>query len=249
MTGLGDEKRVMDYMTEADIGVTRPSFGMMFRGFPPAKFVQAQVDRYYMDAFFQFAEFFLRARAAGRAINKRDRVRDYERCRRLMQGTRDTLIKLQNYSRRFPQNGPSRTAPVARFILDETARLTEELNSTFEETINDMDDEESMLMEIQPKSAAKKYTDTVWSFISHQFPKMSLRGRRALLGAALAGAKLYTPEELGRNPMQRIPRKITMARRYFKDNYDSHGNRIKLPAWKAPNKKKQGQRRKRVLAL
>ena len=67
---------------------------------------------------------------------------------------------------------------------------------------------------------------------------MKKQDQAALIGAALAGAGLFGPDK-GADTQERVPRKIFLARRYYKEHYQDEGEGRVFPVLKRPKKRKQ----------
>jgi hypothetical protein len=100
MAARGTEKGLLDYIEEADTGITRPSFAQAFRAFPPAKALQAQVGREAIDSFYAVANGFLQRRAASKAIDKRRMMADPPQSLKLIQQVDSELVEIEQSVRK-----------------------------------------------------------------------------------------------------------------------------------------------------
>lgn len=134
MAALGDETRIRDLMDGVNTGITLQSFERVFRSVPYAEHLQSRVLEDHVRWFFRQADEFLRLREAGAGIDEKTLVRDYQRCKKLIARTQERLQQLRTLVQKSQIEGPSRTAPVARFILDSLKQFETKLTEIFEET-------------------------------------------------------------------------------------------------------------------
>jgi hypothetical protein len=216
VAALGDERRIYDLMDRVNTGITRQLFESVFRSVPYAEHLQSQVLEEHVRWFFKQADEFLRLRVAGKEIDEKLLVRDYERCRRLIKGTEKGLQQLRTFVQKYRLHGPSRTAPVARFILGNLTSLQSELTETFEETRRDIAVNERLRRMLHPKTGSYEFIGALDKYISYKFPGMQEADKAALIGAVKAGARLLPSAKLREDPVESLQTEMKRAKRHEK---------------------------------
>ena len=113
-------------------------------------------------------------------------------------------------------------------------------------------------IETCPPQKKRRTSIALRNVISFHFPEMGEKDRLALIGAAMAGAKLYRPKDfLKTDPkhlLSRVPVKIKRAETYAREEYEENGYRAvfatlegitKKPKSPALKQKQGGMARKR----
>lgn len=216
MTALGDERRIRDLMDEVNTGITPRTFETVFRSVPYAKHLQTQVLDEHVLWFFKEADEFLRLREAGKQIDEKTLARDYQRCKKLIASTRKKLKQLRTFVQKSPVRGPSRTAPVARSILEALASLQMMLTETFEDTLRDIEVNQRLRKNLHPKTANYEFNRSLHKYISYKFPIMKEADKASLIGAVKAGAKLFPATQLLDDHVESVQREITRAKQHEK---------------------------------
>jgi hypothetical protein len=223
---VGDEKGPADYFEEATSPVSPESFRSAFRNFAPVQ--DLIVPRRTLDGFFRIADEFIRHKSATKAINKRKMLGDYQRCKRLIAIAPCKLEALQHYFSRFSHERLSRTSAVASFISKQIVALKKTLDPHLEQVSHNIDANIRLLQYAEVQAQEKQFTLELERFISHRFPDLKKAENKgdqdarekidALIGAARAGAGLYTAEELRNEDslLDRIPMLRYRARKYSK---------------------------------
>lgn len=264
MAILGNEKALLEYMEAVDTGVTRFSFAEAFRSFPPAKALQAQVDREAIDRLFAAADEYLRFKAVGKVIDKRRMLADYKLAAKLIMGTNKKLEDMEAAARRIQsrvsKRGRTRTGPIARSILKRLTSFRKEMKDAFADTLHNVQGHQSQLELLRPNKEVAEFIIAVTNILKARFPRMKLEDRSALIGAAMAGTNLYTAKELreaaeGKQDLiGRIPQKLVLAEIHRRETRNADDERIALesfspiakkPKSPAGKKKQQGMARKR----
>jgi hypothetical protein len=230
MAVFGDDKTVPEYMDEIDTGVTRESFEKAFRAFPDAELLQRKVTASQMRFFFAAADDFSRLRGLGKAkIDRRGMKADYKRCLKLItdldKGLAVLLRRAQRIREKSLQRGPSRTGPVAGVIAEKLASVQEDFRNTLEETVRNTQMQQQLLDAISPNKNTVEFTIHLENILSSQFRDWKREDKNALFGAALAGAKAYTAEELAKSAegkldlLDRIRRRLSAASKHRRKFY------------------------------
>jgi hypothetical protein len=212
-------------MDEVDTGVTRLSFTQAFRAFAPADALQSQVGREPIDRFFAAADQYLRSKAAGKAIDKRRMLADYKLSAKLIMGTdkklEDIHAALQRIQSKVVKRGPTRTGPIVSDILKLSAlwreQWQEKMKNDFDETLRNIRLQANLVELLRPNKEVAEFMIDLTNIIKSRFPRMVQEDRWALIGAAMAGARLYTAKDLQkaaegkRDLIDRIRQKLVLA--------------------------------------
>jgi len=215
-----------------------------------------------MDSFYAVANGFLRRRAASKAIDKRRMKADPTQPLKLIQQVDSELVEIrqsvQKVRSKALQQGRTRTEAVAGAIVKRVALWRKDLKDTFAETIHDMRLHQEHRDMFLPNKEVDNFMIALRNVISFHFPEMGEKDRWALIGAAMAGAKLYRSKDfLKSDPdylLSRVPVKIKRAESYAKEQYAENGYRsvfealegiTKKPKPAARQQKQQGLARKR----
>ena len=246
VAALGDETRIHDLMDGVDTGITRQSFERVFRSAPYAKHLHAHVLEEHISWFFKQADEFLRLREAGKGIHEKTLVRDYDRCKRLIEGTEERLQQLRTFVQKYPLCGPSRTAPVARFILESLTPLENKLAETFEETRRDIEVNRRLRKNLHPKTGSYEFVRALHKYISYKFPEMKEADKAALIGAVKAGARLFPAAKLLDDPVESVQREMKRAKQHEKKQQEPtpEPNRTSTHLGRSRKKKGRGNGRK-----
>jgi hypothetical protein len=223
MAILGNEKTLQEYEEEVDTGVTRFSFKQAFRAFVPAEALQSRVGAEPIDRFFAAADEYLRSKMVAKVIDKRRMLADYKQAAKLIRGTSKKLEGIEAGVRRIQsrvsRRGRTRTGPVARMMIKKLVACRRELENAFGETLRNIQARKNQLDLLRPNKEVAEFMIAVTNIIKSRFPAMEQEDRLALIGAAMAGAKLYTAVELKRSAegkcelLDRIPQKLVLAER------------------------------------
>jgi hypothetical protein len=267
MAILGNEKTLHEYMEEVDTGVTRSAFTKAFREFAPAKSLQSQVGREPIDRFFAAADEYLRSKAVGKVIDKRRMLADYKLSAKLIMGTDKKLEEihaaLERIQSKVVKRGPTRTGPIVSDILKLSAlwrkRWQEKMKNDFDETLRNIRLHENLLKLFRPNKEVAEFMIDLTTIVKSRFPSMAQEDRWVLIGAAMAGAKLYTARELReaaeekRDLIDRIRQKLVLAekqRRKTRNDDDRIAFEMFTPITAKSKfrarKKNQGPQRKRL---
>ena len=264
MSILGDEKTLQEYMEAVDTGITRQSFEGAFRSFPDAARLLDKVDAKMMDWFYAAANEFRRLKAVGKVIDKRRMLADYKLAAKLIMGTDKKLEAMQSAVRkirvRASKRGRTRTGPIARSMLIRLASCRKKLRAAFAYTLRDVQTHQDQLQLVRPNKEVAEFMIDLSNILKSRFRKMKREDRWALIGAAMAGAQLYTAKELKeaaegkRELIDRIRQKMVLAERHRRETRNADDERVALesfsPITKEPKppsgkKKQQGMARKR----
>jgi len=245
VAALGDECRIRDLMDDVNTGITRQTFERVFRSAPYADHLQAQVLGEHVSWFFSEADEFLRLREAGKRIEEKTLVRDYARCKNLMEGTEQRLCDLRTFVQKYPLDGPSRTAPVAQFISDSLTPLENTFASTFEETRRDIEVNQRLRKMLHPKTANYEFILALHKYISYKFPKLKEANKAALIGAVKAGARLIPATRLLDDPVESVQTDMKRAKRYEKKQHERTPTPSKTPKHRKRSKKIKGKDRRK----
>jgi len=162
------------------------------------------------------------------------------------------MTELLAFLQKFPTVGRGRTPAVARFISEAITSTQKKLGESLNDTFEDIARQKAHLQNLRRKTEVYEFIIDLRRLISDQFPTMKEKDKEALIGAALAGVKLFTDKELLSDPQERVHRKVFLAMRYYKKQYQDTGVERAFPVLKKPEsgvrrKKKQGGgARKRV---
>jgi hypothetical protein len=237
---LGDEKTVAEYMEGAlETGVTLQSFTKAFLNYPAAQELRPSVKRMPVRLFFKIADEFLRLRVAAKEAKRLKMIRDYQQGTKLIAGTQKRMTDFLAFLQKFPTTGRARTPPIARFVCGIILPAQKQLEKTLEDTLRNIAAQQSLVEGLRRKTEVYEYIIDLERFISGRFPKMKVMDKAVLVGAALAGAKLFTEDDLSNDPQGRLPRKIFLAMRYYKKQYQDPGIERAFPVLATPKKKRR----------
>jgi hypothetical protein len=255
MAILGNEKTLQEYMEAVDTGVTRFSFGLAFRAFVPAKALQSRVDREAMDRFYAAANEFLRLKAVGKVIDKRRMLADYKLAAKLIMGTDKKLEGMEaavcRIQSRTSKRGRTRTGPISHSMLRRLTSFRKELRVAFADTLRNVQAHQNQLELVRPNKEVAEFMIDLSNILKSRFPTMKQADRWALIGAAMAGAKLYTAKELKeaaedkRELIDRIRQKLVLAQRHRKKTRNADDERIALESFSPITKKLKSAAKKK----
>jgi hypothetical protein len=229
---LGDEERPDESIENAQTGVTRQSFEQRFRRFftegfdksDPCHKLLGKIIRKQMDGFFTIADTFTRELAGTPGTKKKRKLlADYRNSEKLMAGTEERINEVREFARQFVTTGRSRTGPVARHILTQLDSLQKRLDSDFDAIRHSIDIQKRRIPQFLVKTLAHDLLLDLEKYIGNEFPKLDRKNRDILIAAALAGAGVFTPQELknGEDILSRIPMKVWRAKKHWKSVIDN----------------------------
>ena len=115
---------------------------------------------------------------------------------------------------RSPLEGPTRTAPVARFILENLTSLETTLTETFEETLRDIEVNQRLRRMLHPKTGNYEFILALHKYISYKFPGLKEADKAALIGAVKTGAGLLPPATPDDDPLESVQREMKRAKQH-----------------------------------
>lgn len=105
------------------------------------------------------------------------------------------------------------------------AACRKELENTFDESLRNIRLHEHLLKLVRPNKLVAEFMDDLSIIVKNRFPRMAQEDRWALMGAAMAGAKLYTEKELKegaegkRDLIGRIRQKLVLAEEHRRQTW------------------------------
>jgi hypothetical protein len=213
--------------------LTFETFKRRFSEFLAVHGLEAKVEKTQTEAFFEIVQEHLREKADLSAAKKEILLCDHRDCEKLIKGIRKRLKDLVSYLDKFGKAPGPLTASLALESIEKIASepTWKDLLSGQEAIIRSQKALRSMIKDTV-KNADRELTIDLLSFIVEEFAGCPQRERNVLIGATLAGAGLYDEKILADDagPVERIPMKVSRAKKRNEAIYSVSGSERNNPA-------------------
>jgi len=236
-----NQKTLRNYPEQGPSNLTFEAFRRRFSKFLEAHDLDTKVKTGSMVTFFEIVQEHMQEKASRETARKAIVLRDHGDCEKLIKGIRNRLKQLVDYLEHAKKAKSSLTSSLARSSIK---KLTQKRppKPTSEPTLEDLLTSQEVILRSQRamlsmikdavKNADRELTIDLLNIIAVEFPGCTEKERDVLIGATFAGAGLYDENTLGDDsgPVERVPMKVSRAKKRIEDLYSVPGSERNNPA-------------------